>query len=92
MEIEKIEKVTHSRSYKQLNRRSDFRKILNSSSSNEKLIPSSIKDDSSRENSYSGELKIENEHSVDSESFRKSLKKKFEESFSVSHTIRDSSS
>lgn len=42
----------HHRSTYDLNRPSDFRKILNSSSSNERLIPASIKfHDSSRENS-----------------------------------------
>lgn len=92
MEIEKAEKPIHYRSSKNLLRRSDFRKILNSSSSNDRLIPSSIKHDSSRENSDRERHRIETENSVDSESFRKSFKKKFEESFSVSHTVRDSSS
>ena len=56
MEIEEIVKPSHSRSSKTLNKVSDFRKILNSSSSNERLIPSSIKHNSSRENSFVGEL------------------------------------
>ena len=38
----------HHRSTHDLNRRSDFRKIPNTSSSNDRLIPSSIKHDSSR--------------------------------------------
>lgn len=37
--------VKSSRKY---NKRNDFRKILNSSSSNDRLIPSSLKHDSSR--------------------------------------------
>jgi hypothetical protein len=69
----------------------DIHKILNSSSSNDRLLPS-LKHDSSRENSERLRKRDENENSMDEESFSKSLKKRYEESVSVSNTVRDSSS
>lgn len=70
----------------------DIRKILNSSGSNDRLLPTSLKHNSSRESSERARNNYETENSMDEESIRQSFKKRYEESFSVENTVRDSSS
>lgn len=59
-------------------KRNDIRKILNSSSSNDRLLPTSLKHDSSRDSSERARNNYETENSMDSESVRQSFKKRYE--------------
>jgi hypothetical protein len=54
-----------SKTERKYNKRTDIRKILNSSSSNDRLLPTSLKNDSSRENSERARNNYETENSMD---------------------------